>query len=321
METLKHAFCRFSLAFLLGASVSACASAAVEKRNSAPFTVEVPGDPVVEGGVFFISLTSKESLQEITGNFQGRNFSFFPDVERDELPDSTNVDKRTPATASDEGSHRYRALVGVGYGATSGKSEILIRAKHGHEYVDGKYTVTVQEGVFPSETLRVPPRTVTPSKKDQKRIARDRVAIKRAYSSSVKSRLWDPPAVLPVDSAITSVFGTSRVYNGKKQNVHLGTDLRAPTGTPLHVPLTGKVVLARNLFYTGNTVILDHGYGLFTIYGHLSKLRVKEGQFVKKGKVMGLAGATGRASGPHLHWGVHLNGAKVDPMVLVKSIN
>lgn len=315
---------------MVGAPVimaSACASASVEKAENAPFALELPQGPVVEGGVFFVTVTSREELEELTGNFEGYNFRFYLEHGPDQLPNQKSPglaksDHRQPAnTIDDSGSYRYKALVGVAYGATPGTAELVVRARDGAGFKELKHSLIVKEGTFPSETLHVPPRTVTPSRRDKKIIARDRVVLKRVYSSSLSAKLWDAPAVLPVQSNITSVFGTSRVYNGKKQNVHLGTDLRARTGTPLHVPLTGKVVVARKLFYTGNTVILDHGYGLFTIYGHMSKLKVKEGQVVKKGVVMGLAGATGRASGPHLHWGVHLNGAKVDPMVLVKSIN
>lgn len=312
MGTLKHAFYKSAVLLSSVISLSSCASAALQKEG--PFRVEVPDHGVIEGGVFYVSVVSKEALSEIVGNFQGNTIPFFVDPS----PASEHGDERGPATVA--GEHRYRAIVGAVYGATPGETPFVVRAFSGGRPFETKANVTVKEGEFPSEKLSVPPRTVMPSAKDRRQIARDRVALKRAYASGVQSRFWDPPAVLPVESDVTSVFGTSRVYNGKKQNVHLGTDLRARTGTPLRVPLTGKVVIARRLFYTGYTVILDHGYGLFTIYGHLSRLKVKEGQVAKKGSVMGLAGATGRASGPHLHWGAHLHGAKVDPMVLVKAL-
>ena len=311
METLKRAFSKSALLFSAVTSIVACASAAIPKTSDAPFKIELPAEPVVEGSVFYVTLASQEALQDIVGSFQGNLISFYPDV-------PTASDKRE--IAAEAGQHRYKALVGVSYGAPSGESPFVVRARKASETLEVKNGVQVLSGTFPSETLHVPPRTVTPNARDKRQIARDRALLKRAYASKVKTKFWDPPAVLPVESDITSVYGTSRVYNGKKQNVHLGTDLRARTGTPLLVPLTGKVVVARRLFYTGFTVVIDHGYGLFTIYGHLSKLRVKEGQLVKKGKVMGLAGATGRASGPHLHWGVHLHGAKVDPLTLVKAL-
>ena len=151
-------------------------------------------------------------------------------------------------------------------------------------------------------------------------IAKDRALLGKVYAAKTNNVYWDPPLVMPIQSDITSVYGSSRVYNGKKQNIHLGTDLRAKVGTPIRAPIKGKVVVARKLFYTGNTVIIDHGYGLFSVYGHLAKLKIKEGKIITKGQLMGLSGATGRVTGPHLHWGFQLHGVKVDPMVLVQSL-
>lgn len=314
METLRHAFYRSALLLFAVTSIVACASAAVQKSENAAFRIELPSEPVVEGSVFYVTLVSRRALQDIVGNFQGHLISFYPDIS------GVAIDSRELATEHQAGEYRYKALVGVSYGAPSGDTSFVVKARQADETFEIKNGVQVQSGVFPAETLRVPPRTIMPNARDKRQIARDRAFLKRAYASKLKTKFWDPPAVLPVESAVTSVYGTSRVYNGKKQNVHLGTDLRARTGTPLLIPLTGKVVVARRLFYTGFTVVIDHGYGLFTIYGHLSRLKVKEGQLVKKGKVMGLAGATGRASGPHLHWGVHLHGAKIDPLTLVKAL-
>lgn len=315
MEKFKLAFSKL---VILGCSVAglvSCASAAIDKTSSSPLSIELPAEPVIEGGVFYVSLKSKLALDEVIANFQGHVVKFYPDI-----PGELNERKLADTDSHEAGEHRYKALVGAAYGAQTGENPFVVRARSSGEVFEVKSMVSVKDGVFPSETLRVPPRTITPTARDKKQIARDRAVLKRTYSSQSEVRYWDPPAVMPVESDVTSVFGTSRVYNGKKQNVHLGTDLRARVGTPLYVPLSGKVALARKLFYTGNTVILDHGFGLFTIYGHLSKLKLREGQIAKKGIVMGLAGATGRASGPHLHWGVQLHGAKVDPLILVKAL-
>ncbi|MBI3554935.1 MAG: M23 family metallopeptidase, partial [Deltaproteobacteria bacterium] len=201
-----------------------------------------------------------------------------------------------------------------------GNVDLGFKTKIAGEVVESHATVTVKSGTYPSEKLRVAPRMVVPSKKDQKLIAKDRILLGRAYATKTLTRFWDPPVVMPIQSVITSTFGSARVYNGKKESVHFGTDLRAPTGTQIVAPIAGQVAVARLLYYTGNTVILDHGFGMFTIYGHMSKLLVKEGEIVKKGQVMGLSGMTGRANGPHLHWGVNLHGTKIDPMVLVSAL-
>jgi murein DD-endopeptidase MepM/ murein hydrolase activator NlpD len=124
--------------------------------------------------------------------------------------------------------------------------------------------------------------------------------------------------VLPIDSKVTSIYGTKRTFNGEMRSFHQGLDLRAKTGTPVRAPAGGTVVLAKDLFFTGNTVILDHGYGIFTIYAHMSKLGVKKGEKVNVKQQLGLSGATGRASGPHLHWGAQVNKSKVNPLELTR---
>ena len=115
----------------------------------------------------------------------------------------------------------------------------------------------------------------------------------------------------------TSVFGTRRVFNGKPRDPHSGLDLRAASGTPVHSSGPGVVSLAQELYYSGNTVIVDHGGGLFTIYAHLSEIRVQEGDTAEAGDVLGLSGATGRVTGPHLHWGAKIGSVPFDPTALL----
>lgn len=309
MERRERAFFKKRLISVLLATslLSACAAAVTRvdrTLSQQKITLEAPSDAVTEGGIFVATVQANEDIKDATGLFQGHVVDFYPDA----------------APGASGGFTRYSALVGVEYGTTPGPVELVVKLKVGDQLAERKAAVTVKAGVFPSEKLHVPPKTVFPSARDMKQIARDRVMLARAYATKTLNRYWDPPAVLPIESEVTSVFGSSRVYNGKKQNVHLGTDLRAPIGTPIVAPMSGLVAVAHSLFYTGYTVILDHGYGLFTIYGHMSKLKVKEGDAVKKGQALGLSGMTGRASGPHLHWGVNLHGTKIDPMVLVQAL-
>jgi murein DD-endopeptidase MepM/ murein hydrolase activator NlpD len=119
--------------------------------------------------------------------------------------------------------------------------------------------------------------------------------------------------------AVTSSFGSRRVYNGIQSSAHTGLDFKAPKGTPIYAASRGRVALAKNLFFTGNTVILDHGYGVLTLYAHMSKLKVKKGQMVEGGHLLGLSGMTGRVTGPHLHWMAIIHKQKVNPIGLTQG--
>lgn len=181
------------------------------------------------------------------------------------------------------------------------------------------YSFKVVDRKFNEETLKVSPRTVTLSKKDQDRVWQEQQILNKLYANSLPQLLIKEPFVMPLNSKITSIYGVRRLFNNVKRGQHLGTDFRAAIGVQIPATNRGKVVLARDLFYTGNTVILDHGLDIFTVYGHLSKTLVKEGDIVERGDLIGLSGNTGRSSGPHLHWGVKVQGQYVDGVVLVNE--
>lgn len=186
-----------------------------------------------------------------------------------------------------------------------------------NEELSSVYTFTVVDREFQEETLRVSPRTIKLSRPDQDRAWREQQILNQIYQSSMPELLIKGPFVRPLNSKITSIYGIRRVYNKSKKGQHLGTDFRAPVGVKIPATNRGKVVLARDLFYTGHTVIIDHGLEIFTVYGHLSKILVKEGDIVEKNDLIALSGNTGRSSGPHLHWGVKVQGQYVDGLVLV----
>lgn len=179
--------------------------------------------------------------------------------------------------------------------------------------------IKVNDKSFPSERLKVDKKRVFLSKKNQKRAARERALRQKAYSKSAKRPLFRDAFQLPILSKVTSIYGSRRIFNQKKQTQHLGTDFRAKVGTPIKSSNRGIVVLSRNFFYSGNTVVIDHGLGVFTTYGHLSKRYVSEGEVINKKTVIGLAGATGRVTGPHLHWGVTVNNLAVEGESLIKA--
>jgi murein DD-endopeptidase MepM/ murein hydrolase activator NlpD len=153
---------------------------------------------------------------------------------------------------------------------------------------------------------------------NQARANREAKEIDSIYSKMTNEILWDSSFAVPIPGGTGSNFGHRRVFNGEARAPHAGADLRAKTGTSIYATNRGRVVLAKNLFFTGNTVILDHGLGIYSLYAHLSRIDVKPGAMAMRGQLLGLAGATGRVTGPHLHWGVRVQGARVDPFSLLE---
>jgi murein DD-endopeptidase MepM/ murein hydrolase activator NlpD len=179
---------------------------------------------------------------------------------------------------------------------------------------------TVEAADYSIENLKVDSKFVDPGKKALARIRREQKELKAIYQKITRKKYWNGPFVLPVNSATTSPYGGKRMYNGELRSFHSGLDLKAAVGVPITAPAPGVVVLAKDLYFTGGTVVLDHGYGVFTIYAHLSKVGVKVGKKVEQREILGLAGATGRVSGPHLHWTTQVSGVKVNPTEFVRVV-
>jgi murein DD-endopeptidase MepM/ murein hydrolase activator NlpD len=170
---------------------------------------------------------------------------------------------------------------------------------------------------YRTQQLKVAPGQVNLSAENEARVAKEREKVSAALA------LFSPEApatlrlVQPVPGPRSSSFGLRRVFNGESRRPHSGMDIAAPTGTPIKAPLAGKVVDVGEYFFNGGNVMIDHGQGLVTMYCHLSKIRVEVGQVLKPGDIIGDVGATGRVTGPHLHWGVSLSGASVDPALFL----
>ncbi len=179
---------------------------------------------------------------------------------------------------------------------------------------------TVARGKYPKiqAKLSVESKFTEPSPEQQRQIEEGQ-QIKKDYLNRVTpTREWSGQFTAPADAAISDVFGSERIFNGKTSSPHLGLDFRVPSGTPVEAMNDGTVLLARPLFFEGNFVVLDHGQGLLTLYLHLSEFKVKEGDQVKRGQVIGLSGGTGRATGPHLHAAVRWQGTYLDPAALIR---
>jgi len=170
---------------------------------------------------------------------------------------------------------------------------------------------------FPSSHLTLPTDKVILSKADEARADRETVMLKKIWKQAT-DKLWDGNFIMPCNNSCSTVFGVRRLMNGVKKSVHTGLDIRGRTGEPVKASNKGRVIVAQELFYGGNTIVLDHGQGIYTYYMHLSKFDVAVGDMVEKGAVIGEIGATGRATGPHLHFGVKIDETNANPVSLTE---
>lgn len=182
-----------------------------------------------------------------------------------------------------------------------------------------EFNFVVKQRDYLAEKLKVDPKKIKLAADDEKRVMEEQAILNKIYSSSIPDFLFTEAFIEPMKSVVTSVYGTKRVYNKQKKGQHLGIDYRAAIGDEVPAANAGKVVFAGDLFYTGWTVIIDHGVDIFTVYGHLSKTSVQTGDIVKRGDLIGLSGNTGRTSGPHLHWGTKVQGQYIDGFVLIEE--
>jgi murein DD-endopeptidase MepM/ murein hydrolase activator NlpD len=211
------------------------------------------------------------------------------------------------------GDDRWEAIVGIDLDVKPGPQTISVEAGGARATRE----LVVKPKTFRTRRLNVDPDFVTPPPSAEAQIEADRKLLARTWESSAAERQWSGPFVRPVKDAANSAFGTRSIFNGVPRNAHGGADFLSPAGTPVHAPNAGRVLVAREMYYSGNTVIIDHGLGLFSMFAHLSAFDTHEGDRVDAGAIVGRVGATGRVTGPHLHWAVRANGARVDPLSLL----
>src|SRR5690606_14299741 len=180
------------------------------------------------------------------------------------------------------------------------------------------YAVVIEPKAFRTRRLTVPPKYVSPPPAVRARIEREAKRLNAIYATYSDEFLCTPPFTRPVRHRQNSPFGAQSIYNGEVRGRHLGVDFASPAGAEIRAPAPGRVVLADDLYYTGLTVVIDHGQGVHSILAHMQRLLVEEGAKVATGDVVGQVGATGRSSGPHLHWSLRVGTARVDPMSLVE---
>ena len=220
--------------------------------------------------------------------------------------------RTTPAYRLASGT--WNALVGIDLDQAAGDYTIASTTNTGAT-VEKAFTVTPR--TFPTRTLKVNPDFVNPPPALMARIEDETRFTQALLATVTPQRFWTTPFRVPVPHQANSRFGTRSVFNGEPRNPHAGTDFLSPAGTPIRAPNAGRVVAARDLFFSGRTVILDHGLGVFSQLAHMSRIDVAEGDMVEAGQVVGRVGATGRVTGAHLHWGLRVGEARVDPLSLL----
>jgi murein DD-endopeptidase MepM/ murein hydrolase activator NlpD len=212
---------------------------------------------------------------------------------------------------------RWVAVVGIPLATDPGERTLLVEA--GSAVIEIPFTVTVKEYRTQHLTIKNQ-RQVEPDPEDLKRIESERDRSDAALSRFTLDGAAPPfELTAPVKGARSDSYGSRRFFNGKPRNPHSGMDIAAAKGTPIAAPAAGEVVEVGNFFFNGNTVFIDHGHGLVTMYCHLDKTHVKPGDRLERGQTLGTVGATGRVTGPHLHWGVALNRAMVDPSLFLRD--
>src|SRR6266404_3876450 len=294
---------RFALACLAPASALLSPGAmGKDTGNCTPgTTLRLSAPESSQGSLLLIEVKSAKPLAEVQGDWDGRTVPFW----RESASDAQR--KGLLAVDLEKAPGEYELRV-TGQMARGGKISCSAR-------------VRVRKGRFATEKLQVGKQFVEPSPEQIKRADEERQKLRDIFEHVTPERLWDGKFRIPIDGVTTgSNFGRRRILNGNPGSPHGGADVPGATGTPVHSAQRGQVVLAEGLFFGGNTVVVDHGLGIYTFYGHLSEIDVKVGDRVEAGAVLGKVGATGRVTGPHLHWGLTVVRARVNPLQLVKLL-
>ena len=220
-----------------------------------------------------------------------------------------------PPFAADE--RTVRTFIGIDLDMEPGEHVVSVRIDSSTGTVRRSHTLSVAPKSFRTRNLTVDDAFVNPPASVRARIEKEAAELNRAYGSGSATPLWTGPFARPVPHEANSAFGTRSVFNGQPRSPHGGADFLSPAGTPIKAPSAGLVLLSGDFYYTGGTVVLDHGAGLISVFAHLSAVDAKTGDRVEAGAVLGKVGATGRVTGAHLHWTLRANGVRVDPLSLI----
>lgn len=273
-------------------------------------TLKLSAPSSSQGSLLLLELHSPKPLAEVTAEWNSRNVPFW------QVHGASTDSSKTPAT------DLRQAILGVDLEKAPGTYPLLVHVQTaGGKPATCTLQIPVRAGKFATERLQVGKEFVEPTPEQIQRANEERDKLRAIFDQVIPEKLWDGDFRIPLDGVTTGGnFGKRRILNGQPGSPHSGVDFPAPTGTPVHAAQTGRVALAQELFFSGNTVVVDHGLGIYTFYGHLSEIDVKAGDDLQSGEVLGKVGATGRVTGPHLHWGLTVERARVNPLQLVRLL-
>jgi murein DD-endopeptidase MepM/ murein hydrolase activator NlpD len=269
-------------------------------------TLHLSSPDPTQGSLLLLELRgATQSMTEIKATWDSREIPFWQEPK-----------------PSEESPDVWRALLGVDLELKPENYPLTLTAKtESAEEIPCSATIDVKQGKFATESLKVAPNFVEPNPEQLARAEAERQRLRAIFATVTPARLWDGSFHYPLAGITTgSNFGKRRILNGQPGSPHSGVDFPAPAGTPVYAPQRGRVVLAEPLYFSGNTVVLDHGLGLYTLYAHFESISVQPGDLVDTGALLGKVGATGRVTGPHLHWGATVNRARTDPLQLISLL-
>lgn len=269
--------------------------------------------PATQGSLLLAELRSATPLTDLKGQWNKHDLEFWG-ASPNPNPRNAAAKKSAPPLPN-----IYRALVGVDLAQPPGSYDLAVTATTADAAaVSCTLAVPVSEGHFATESLHVDQKFVEPDPAQQARAAAEGQRLNAVYDHVTPERLWQGPFRMPLAGITKGTnFGKRRILNGQPRSPHTGMDFPSPTGTTVYATQRGRVALADSLYFPGNTVIVDHGLGVYSFYCHLSVISVKEGDLVAPGDILGKVGATGRVTGPHLHWGLTVDKARVNPLSIV----
>lgn len=269
-------------------------------------TVKLSAVTASQGSLLLLEVRSRTAIAEVSAEWNSKSVPFWQAG-------------RAAASSKTGAADLRRALLGVDLEKAPGTYPAVVHVQTAKGQAEScTLEIPIVKGRFATERLHVENEYVEPNAEQVKRANEERDELRHIFDQVTPQKLWSGKFRVPLDGVTTGGnFGKRRILNDQPGSPHSGVDFPATTGTPVHATQAGKVVLARELFFSGNTVVVDHGLGIYTFYGHLSAIDVNVGDTVKEGQVLGKVGATGRVTGPHLHWGLTIERARVSPLQLV----